>query len=288
MTYTLKTENCTAVCSERGGELVSFVRDGVEYVWNGDAKYWAGQAPHLFPAVCSSLDGKVKYKGEVYPMPKHGIVHGKHFKVVELAPDFIVFEYKWNEETLRHYPYRFTFRVAHRISENGFSTTYQVFGDEDMIFCIGGHPAFRCPLPGGGEFEDYVLRFHNAERYVMSITKDGYMNASVPKLSRIVDGVLPLKYPYFDHDAMIVENLPVNRVDLVSSKSGHGIRFRYDNFDALGIWTPQNMKAPFICLEPWCGLPANVKESGLAEDKKYAKTLKAGNVFTVSYSMTVI
>lgn len=288
MTYTLRTENCTAVCSTKGGELISFVCEGKEYVWNGDSKYWSGQAPHLFPAVCASLNGQVEYDGTVYPMRKHGIVRGEDFKVVELAPDFIVFEHKWNEETLKSYPYRYTLRVAHRIGETGFTTTYTVSGEDDMIFCIGGHPAFNCPLQGGGKFEDYQLRFHNAKGATMSITKDGYIDPSMPKLKRIAENVLPLKYTDFDRDAMILENLPSKKVDLVSTQNGHGLRFRFDGFDALGIWTPIGKSAPFLCLEPWCGLPASVDESGKAEDKKYAKHLKAGEEFSVSYSMAVI
>lgn len=288
MTYTLQTAASVAECSDRGGELISFVTDGIEYVWDGDPKYWSGQAPHLFPAVCSSLNGHVTYDGVEYPMPKHGIVRGEVFRVVELAPDFIIFEHKWSEETLKYYPAKYTLRVAHRLSENGFSTTYTVTSENDAVFCLGGHPAFRCPLPEGGTFEDYVLRFRDAAGAVMSVTKNGYMDQSVPKLHRIKDNVLPLKYSDFDEDAMIIENLPSKVVDLVSTVDNHGFRFRFKGFDALGIWTPIGLKAPFVCLEPWCGLPADVRESGLAEDKKYAKKISAGEEFTVGYSISII
>lgn len=288
MTFTLRTDNSTAVCTERGGELISFICGGVEYVWTGDAKYWPGQAPHLFPAVCTSLNNSVTYDGTPYPMKKHGIVRGEAFRVVELSPDGVVFENRWNDETLKSYPYRYTFRVSHRISDTGFVTEYTVYGEDDMIFCIGGHPGFVCPLPDGGSFEDYRIRFNNAKGAVMSLTENGYMDPSIPKLRRIKDNVLPLKYSDFDRDAMIIENLPVKKLDLVSAVSGHGIRFAFDGFNALGIWTPIGKDAPFICLEPWNGLPASVTESGRAEDKKYAVTLKAGEKYSVSYSMTVI
>ncbi len=288
MTFTLKTENCRAECTTVGGELISFVCDGHEYVWNSDPEFWSGCAPHLFPTLCSSLNGKVAYDGVEYEMPKHGIVKGKDFKLVELAPDFAVFEYKWNEETLKHYPYKFTLKVTHALGENCFTTRYTVTGEEDMIFNIGGHPAFFCPMNDGEEFEDYELRFRNAEGSVMSLTTDGYMNGERPKLHRIKDNVLPLKYSDFDEDAMILENLPSHKVELVSSCTGRGIKFNFKGFDALGIWTPMDKKSPFLCLEPWCGLPADVTESGKAEDKKYAKTLKAGETFTVAYSVSVI
>lgn len=288
MIYTLNCGNTTAVCSERGGEMISFVCAGVEYIWHGDAKYWSGQSPHLFPVVCSPLKGEVVYDGVAYPMNKHGFVKGAEFVPVELSPDHIVFENRYSDETLKSYPYRYTLRVTHSICDNGFTTSYTVTSEDDCIFCIGGHPGFVCPLPGGGEFEDYELRFFNAQGAVMSVTNDGYMDPSLPKLHRITDGTLPLRYSDFDRDAMIVENLPSKKVDLVSRIDGHGIRFVFEGFDALGIWTPTGKRAPFLCLEPWCGLPASVDESGKAEDKKYAVRLKSGSKFTVSYSATVI
>ena len=288
MIYTLKNDTCRAACTEHGGELISFVCDGTEYVWNGDSKYWPGQAPHLFPVVCSPKDGHVIYDGVSYPMKKHGFVRGAEFEAVELSPEHVVLENRWSEETLRSFPYHYTLRVTHRIAECSFSTSYRITAEEDTVFCIGGHPGFMCPLPGGGTFEDYELHFRNASGAIMSLTENGYMDPILPKLERIHNGVLPLKYSDFDRDAMIVENLPVKRVELISRLNGHGIRFSFDGFDALGIWTPTGKSAPFVCLEPWCGLPASVDESGNAADKKYAISLKSGEEFNVSYSATVI
>lgn len=288
MTFTLKTDNSTAVCTEAGGELISFVCGGTEYIWNGDAKYWSEHAPHLFPAVCSSKDASVIYDGKSYPMKKHGIVRGEHFETVELSLDSVTFENRWNESTLKSYPYRYTFRVRHSINDSGFSTEYTVYGEDDMCFCIGGHPGFVCPFPDGGAFEEYDLHFQNARGAVMSLTENGYMNDNLPKLRRIKNNILPLKYSDFERDAMIVEKLPAKRVELVSRLNGHGFRFTFEGFDALGIWTPDGKNAPFLCLEPWCGLPANVNESGRAEDKKYSIHLTAGEKFRVGYQMSVI
>ncbi len=288
MTFTLKSGECIAVATENGGELISFVCDGCEYVWSGDEKYWSGQAPHLFPVICNPLNGKVTYNGTEYQMKKHGIVRLAPFRVVELAPDYVTLENKWTDETLKSFPFHYNFRVTHRISDFGFTTEYTVSTEDDMIFNLGGHPAFVCPLPDGGEFEDYSLCFHNAKGAEMSIMENGYLNPDKPKLNRITDNELPLKYSDFDEDAMIIEKLRVKKVDLISRKNGHGIRFAFDGFDALGIWTPIKKNAPFICLEPWCGLPASVDESGDALDKKYAISLKAGESFKVAYTVSVI
>ncbi len=293
MNYTLKNGITTAECTTDGGELISFVCDGTEYVWQGDSDFWGGRAPHLFPVVCSPLDGSVVYEGVSYPMPKHGFIRGASFHTIELSPNRIVFETKNNENTMRSFPYRFNFRVTHALLENGFQTSYTVIAGDDMIFNLGGHPAFNCPFFQEESFEDYELHFaDNSDEYIMSITEEGYMNPASAKLNRIKNGILPLRYSDFDRDAMIVENLAEKKVDLVSSVTGHGIRFSFEGFDALGIWTPYSTPsgkpAPFLCLEPWRGLPASVDESGKAEDKKYSIKLASGEIFSVGYEIRVI
>ena len=39
----------TAVISDKGAELQSLVYGGIEYIWQGDPKYWNRRAPVLFP-----------------------------------------------------------------------------------------------------------------------------------------------------------------------------------------------------------------------------------------------
>jgi len=89
-------------------------------------------------------------------------------------------------------------------------------------------------------------------------------------------------------DAMIIENLPKKKVRLVSRLTGKGLNFSFDGFDALGLWTPDHKQSPFICLEPWNGLPADVAETTDAKSKKYARTIAPDEEYTVGYEVTVI
>lgn len=59
MEYTVKSNALTVKTRSFGGELTS-IRDGsgTEYLWQGDPKYWKGQAPVLFPIVGSLRDKK--------------------------------------------------------------------------------------------------------------------------------------------------------------------------------------------------------------------------------------
>jgi len=292
MTFTLTSDNgTTAVVRTTGGELVSYINDGIEYVWQGHPDHWEGQAPVLFPVVCSPKDGKIAFNGVEYPMPKHGFAMTKEFKPVFVTKDSVTLELRESEETLAMFPFRFSLKVTYTVYDDGFDAAFSVtnLDDGEMTFCIGGHPGFNCPLTEGETFEDYRLVFDNAEGAVVSISDKGFMNDAVPKKDKLKGtNEIPLIYSDFDEDAMIVENLPCRRVKLISDKTGRGISFDFDGFDALGLWTPEKRKSPFLCLEPWNGLPADVKETTEAKSKKYAITIGSGETYHVGYRTRVI
>ncbi len=292
MFYTLRSGNTSATVRSKGAELTSFLSDGVEYVWQGIPEFWKGQAPILFPVCCSPKDGKMAHFGVEYPMPKHGFARDREFEVIFMSKNKVVLEQRETEETLRMFPFCYSLVVEYTLRDDGFDARFTVknLDKNEMTFCIGGHPGFNVPLTEeDGGFEDYSLYFENAEGCTVSITKDGYMDSSVPKCDRL-NGTneLSLKYSDFDNDAMIVEDLPAHSVKLLSRKSGRGIRFDFEGFNALGLWTPDHKEAPFICLEPWNGLPADVAETTDAKSKKYAVTIAPGTEYSVGYSVTVV
>ena len=49
MNYTIKNDKITAQISDKGAELMSVIKDGVEYIWQGNPEYWSGRAYNLFP-----------------------------------------------------------------------------------------------------------------------------------------------------------------------------------------------------------------------------------------------
>ncbi len=292
MTFTIEKNGAAAVCSTKGGELTSFRHNGIEYVWQGDAKYWSGQAPCLFPIVCRAKEDRVILDGVSYPMPKHGVARKVEYTPAKVAPDTVVFTLHQSEDSKKAYPYDFTLEIIHKVTEDGFSTTYRVTNTDtkEMLFCIGGHPGFNCPLREGERFSDYSICFADAAGAVAHITEpgSGYMDPSSPALDLIQNNELPLRYSDYDDDAIIVENLPEKSLKLINRNTGHGIQFDFASFDAIGFWTPIKMEAPFICLEPWNGLPGGLDETPNFSDKKYVKTLQPGASFETGYQVRVL
>ena len=292
MTITLTSGKTEAVVRTLGGELISYVKGGIEYVWQGDPAHWNGQAPILFPVCCAAKDNKIAFDGVESPMPKHGIARKREFEPVLISKSRVILEQRETEETLRMFPFCYSLRVEYAVDDEGFSAVFTVknLDKNEMTFCIGGHPGFNCPLtPEDGGFEDYSLFFEQTDGCTASLTKDGYMNAEVPKLDILKNTTeLPLRWSDYDNDAIILEDLPKKTVSLISRRTGKGIRFDFDGFDALGLWTPDHKRSPFICLEPWNGLPADVAETTDAKSKKYHRTIRPDAEYSVGYRVTVI
>jgi len=53
----------------------------------------------------------------------------------------------------------------------------------------------------------------------------------------------------------------------------------------LGIWSAPG--APFVCLEPWCGVTDSVHATGNLADKEGIVVLESGGDFERSFSVTL-
>lgn len=293
MKYEIKLGNMRAETDTHGGELISF-RDGTgtEYIWNGDPAYWTGRNPVLFPVVGNLKDGKVTIGGNTYEMSRHGFARGSEFELEKSGEDFVVLRLTENKETLKKYPFPFCLRVEHRLIENGFSTTFSVenTGKENLVFCVGAHTAFRCPLCEGELFEDYELVFDEKETAATLLLDGQGLIADESTEPMLVDSDrLPLDYDVFARlDTIIFRGLKSSGVSLRNKKTGRGVRMDISQFPMTAFWTKGKEKAPYVCLEPWQGCAAYVHESGAFEDKPHAVTLKPGESRSFRYVVTIL
>ncbi len=291
MQYTLKHAGAVAIADTMGGELISYkTKEGKEQVWCGDANYWTGHAPVLFPIVGALIDDTVKICGNNYSMAKHGFARKSEFEASSISENAITFILKANDATLTQFPFEFVLEVTHTLNDDGFTTTYNVKNNsaQNMPFCIGGHAGFACPINEGENFEDYQLVFDKpiTKTKPLYTTPKSYMNPE-NRLALEWDGTtLPLNHKDFDIDVYILDDIPSQNVRLENKTTGEGVTFEFCGFSQLGIWTPPGKNAPFICLEPWQGLPAYENESGNFEDKPHVVHLANGENYKAGYKVT--
>ena len=62
MRIELKNAGTTMTVSSLGAEPQSLVRNGIQYIWQGDKTYWPRRAPLLFPMSGPTKDNKISAK----------------------------------------------------------------------------------------------------------------------------------------------------------------------------------------------------------------------------------
>ena len=131
---------------KKGAELVSIKIDGVERMHDGE-NFWNRHSPVLFPIVGKLKDGKTIIEGKEYQMGQHGFARDMEFE--ELSNNSYVL--KANEETLKKYPYNFELYISYEVTKNKVTTNYKVVNKDskEMIFGLGGHPAFAGEYTSG-------------------------------------------------------------------------------------------------------------------------------------------
>ncbi len=265
MEITILSRSCSAVIDTRGAELKSF-RDvtGDEYMWQADPAYWAKTSPVLFPNVGVLSGNKANIGGKDYPLRRHGFARDIEFKVMYQERDRAVFCLSSNEQTLQEYPFPFMLRLTYHITDCAVEIQYDVMntGEQTMFYKIGAHPAFRCPVTEGDRFENYQIVFPEPETAgcpVMDLETQRFSSENrVPFLKN--ERKFRLDYHFFDRDALIFDQLKSRSVSLESILTGRGVQLDFEGFDTLGVWSPAQKEAPFVCLEPWAGCAVDYPE----------------------------
>ena len=279
---TLKNSEITVSISEMGAEIQSIKRGETEYMWSRDPEFWTSSAPIMFP-ICGGLKkGRYELDGVSYEMPKHGFAKKSLFEVESLsdtAATLVLFD---NEETRSHYPFSFAFRVKFEISGATLSVTYDAenTGKEAMYCSLGGHEAYACPEG----IESYELVFPESET-LYAYALNGDLLTDYTKL--IVPGskVMPLDDRHFVLDALVFRDVKSKSVTLKSKVSERKLTVEFDGHDYLVFWHKHT--APYICIEPWCGVQDVAGSSFELSEKEGIHKVSAGHHFARTHKITV-
>lgn len=159
--------------------------------------------------------------------------------------------------------------------------------DHEMIYSIGAHGAYRCPIVHGEEFSDCYLEFnHEEDAPNMPLNKEGqYLRTHGTK--PLKGTKLPLYYEEFKDDVLAYHNLKSDKVTLRSTKSSKSLSVIAKDFPYWGFWTPGQGGAPFICLEPWHGHADYEDFDGDFADREGSERLAAGEEAMFTYTIEI-
>lgn len=291
MEYCLKSGDMEATVCSKGAELISLKKSGKEYLWSGDPAYWNRHAPILFPFVGGLVGKKYHYDGKVYEMGQHGFARDMEFTLLSQTDTKLVMALAETEETLKNYPFRFLLELSYEIKEDGLLLGWRVKNTDEktLYFSIGGHPAFNCPMEGKGKQNEYALRFMKAgkplQEIISAVIEGGFVGKDTLEFG-LEDGYLPITPDLFDTDTIVLEDGQADTVSLCDPDGKEYVRVEFD-MPLVGIWTPIQKNAPFICIEPWCGRCDDAGFEGELSEKKWGNALETGEVFETSYTISV-
>lgn len=291
MLYTIENEQLKVTGADRGAELMSIVgkKTGTEYLWQGNPEFWGSRASILFPVCGRQTDGKYTWQGRTYEMPIHGFARQSTFTLAAKSDTSLTLELCDNAETRRLYPFAFRFRMTYTLEGGTLENRFEVVntGDTELPFAIGGHPGFNVPFAEGEAFEDYYLEFgcvKDAKKLVFSPTCY-YTDTLVPFPLR--EGkILDLRHDLFDDDAIFLADM-CKKVSLRSAKNDRAVTITYKGMSHVGFWHKPKTAAPYVCIEPWNGVPALDGKVDDFATKLEMTHLAAGEVYTNAFEITV-
>ena len=292
--YSLENDQCRVRINAHGAELASFQRldfANLEYIWQADPAQWARHAPLLFPIVGRLPDDTFLYKGQAYKLPQHGFARDQEFGLLKQDETSLTLQLMATPASRAIFPFEFELRVRYELHGTSLTVGWHVRNPaaaaHELLFSIGAHPAFRCPLLPGEAFEDYYFEFDHPVILQRQLLQGGLRSGQTQTVPLITSCTqLPLTGELFADDALVFSHYDFTRLTLRSQKSARAVRVRFNGFPYLGLWS-KSAQAGFICIEPWQGVASPVGAPAELADKEGVITLAPGQTFDAAYTIEV-
>lgn len=290
MIYTLRNSEMEVQVSSKGGELVS-LRDAeqTEYIWIGDATYWKRHAPQLFPCIGRLTNNQYRMDGALHEMGQHGFLRDYELTKVEESETSLHLQLQSDASTRQLYDRVWIVDIFYSLCGKTLSVKFQVRNCDTrtMRFGYGIHPGFNVPLNPALRFEDYRLDFPEASiPKQMELTERYTISGGMHDYALEEGRYLPLQHSLFDHDAIILKDMP-HTVTLGSQKDEKKVTVAFPDMPYLGIWHAPETDAPFVCIEPWSSLPSTDGVIDEFETKPDFITVEPEETYTNRWTISI-
>lgn len=287
---TIKNNQLEVQITKIGAELCSIKKlaTDTEYMWDADQTIWGSHAPVLFPIIGRLKNGVYTFEKNEYSVPKHGFIrNNKELVIKNQSNKSITFQYSYNKETLKNYPFEFEFNITFSLENDTIHIKHEIInhGNTDMYFSLGGHPTFKCPLHKNENYNNYYLEFeHKETSKTHLLNNNGLLKGDTKPLLNNTN-ILSLEHSLFNNDALILKDLKSKTVNLAHKTMGNILSVEFNDFNYLGIWAKPN--GNFVCIEPWLGVTDNENTDGDFKTKEGIIKLASEKVFSAHYNITI-
>jgi len=271
--------------SSLGAEMQAIrTGDGRSWLWDGDAGWWGGRSPVLFPIVGRAPEDQVSIEGVRYPMGQHGLARRSEFELVAASGTSCRYELASSEQTSA-YPFEFLLALTHSVAGRVVTVAAEVSNRDTrpMPFGLGFHPAFVWPLPGAAGKVHGVTLDNGAEPELVRLA--GGLVVPERLASPFRAGRLVLAPELFAADAMLFPEGAGTGLTY-AAEGGPAIRLHWENLPNLALWSKPG--APFVCLEPWHGTAAELGGSDELAERPYTFVLEPGTTARFGFSAEIL
>jgi galactose mutarotase-like enzyme len=281
----IANDHLTVDVSSLGAEMQTLTSsDGSNWLWHGDAAFWNGRSPILFPIVGKAPDNRLTINGTSYEMNQHGFARRSEFTLAEASGAKCRYELTASDATRAVYPFSFRLAVDHILDGRTLTVAAEVanLDEKPLPFGIGFHSAFPWPLPGAGRLHHTITLDNGAEPELVRI--ENGLRRPHRLASPFNRGHMVLDPAFFDEDAMI---FPEGAGDGLTygAEGGPQLKFRFENLPNLALWTKPG--APFLCVEPWHGTAPEVGAGDDIADRPHSFSLTPGETARFAFSVEI-
>lgn len=273
-----------------GAEVQSIkdVNTQCEYLWHGDAQWWSGHSPILFPIVGGLWNGTCRVDGQELHISKHGFVRRAPWRVVCVEADKAVFEFVSTVGTFAIFPYAFRLTATYSLDDRKLRAEFCVenLGGSPFCFQLGGHPAIALPNWDDAQPLDGYLRLEGNPTHVLRAGEQGCLEPDTFPVPLNADGLVPLTVDTFSHEALIFDNHQVSAATVLTP-SGQPVARVESTAPVWLFWSPQGIHTPFVCLEPWYGLCDHQSFCGDITERPYINTVNGHATWMGEYGIEI-
>lgn len=273
-----------------GAEVQSIkdVNTQCEYLWHGDAQWWSGHSPILFPIVGGLWNGTCRVDGQELHISKHGFVRRAPWRVVRVEADKAVFEFVSTVGTFAIFPYAFRLTATYSLDDRKLRAEFCVenLGGSPFCFQLGGHPAIALPNWDDAQPLDGYLRLEGNPTHVLRAGEQGCLEPDTFPVPLNADGLVPLTVDTFSHEALIFDNHQVSAATVLTP-SGQPVARVESTAPVWLFWSPQGVHTPFVCLEPWYGLCDHQSFCGDITERPYINTVNGHATWMGGYGIEI-
>lgn len=302
MNITIQNASLRATFSTKGAETLSLrdINTNHEYLWWGDERWWRGTSPILFPVTGGMWNGKTLYEGRELNIPKHGFASKCQWRVVSQEGASVTFALSSGDEDVRKYaevyPFRYEVRVRYSLEGRMLRAEFFVENrdhEATLYFQMGGHPGIALPDWMEPRHPDGYLKFEGNAHRLLRAGEQGCIEVEdteklVPRSFPVPfndEGLVELRTETLANEALILDEQISGAT--VLSRDGHPVATVRSTAPVWLFWSPQGIPSPFICCEPWYGLPDLQGFEGDISARPYIQSAAPGETWQGGYEVEI-